>query len=166
MGLHVGECSLLSFALTNTSFKNVHSLYLSSHTCLAPASFTHPQVSIYTPPPLKSPPYLYPGGLACPKALMGLTWLLLILARKTLSSPRIKAMLYLSLYPQYLAHSGCSNILAELGNKILELLFCFLERQPLSSLDKPLSSSERTCYKINKQNNPLLLGFHNVMVTD
>lgn len=39
----------------------------------------------------------------------------------------LKTMLYLSLYPQCLVHSGCSNILAELGNKILELLFCFLK---------------------------------------
>lgn len=170
MGTH-GDYSLLSgpLHLPILLFRMLIPCYLSSRTCLAPTSFTHPQVSIYTSPPLESPPYLYLGGLACPKALtslMGLTWLLLILSRKTLSSSRIKTVLYLSLYPQCLAHSGYSNILAELGNKILELLFCFLERQSLSSLDKPLSPSERTCYKINKQNNPLLLGFHNVMVMD
>lgn len=95
MGPHVGDCSLLSGPLPSPIllFRMFIPCYLSSHTCLAPASFTHPQVSIYTPPPLESPPYLYLGGLACPKALMsltGLTWLLLILSRKTLSSSRIK----------------------------------------------------------------------------
>lgn len=92
------------------------------------------------------------------------TWLLVILSSKILSSSRARTVFHLGVYPQCLAHSGCSNILAELVNKILELLICFLERQPLSSLGQPLNPSERTCYKINKQSHPLLLGLHNVMV--
>ena len=79
-------------------------------------------------------------------------------------------MFYLGLYPNTgpvgLAHNGCTNILAELPNEILELLFCFLERQPLSSLAKPPNSSERTCYKNQQAEQFITSGLHNVKVMD
>lgn len=56
MGPH-GDYSLLSgpLHLPILLFRMLIPCYLSSRTCLAPASFTHPQVSIYTPLPLESP---------------------------------------------------------------------------------------------------------------
>lgn len=107
--------------LSSLGLCTCQSLFLASPfpiTCFALISSTHPQVCLYSASSWKST--VSTAGWHVSKHwchLVGLTWLLVILSRKTPSSSRAKTMIYLGLYPQCLAHSGHSNILAELVNK-------------------------------------------------
>lgn len=111
-----------------------------SCTCLSPLASAHLQVSAHTlPPPRKS---LLSAGQwhaqLCPRAVPAPCGLHLVACNL-----HARAMFYLDLYSQSLAHHGYLNILAELVGVTPEFpkqpWNCFLETQLCPSLSKPLT---------------------------
>lgn len=166
MGPHVGDCSLLSRPLHFPVPLSGMSIpcYLSS---LTPASSSS-GLNLYSASSWKSP-ISVAGWQGMSQGTNVTLWALPGYLLFSLERPWVpqgqRFMFYLGLYPQRLAHRGCSNILAELENQVLSCSSVSL-RDSLYPPQASLWIHQRTCDKINEQSNPLLQGLHNVMVMD